>query len=306
MRQIEINEIDALELCKASNFTIYVQDLTGEYDYKLINTESILNLPVEEVRATLNSYIEQNNCSLVEAASSLYIDEDFKGLVKKQFIELFRTNRCNFVVRINALDSKNRKKWLKATFVIKTEGDIATKLLAIFEDITDSRYEILSLEEATRRDLFTGLLNKTNAFKLINKKIESSPKGKKCAFAILDLDSFKHFNDYYGHDVGDLVLETVAKCLNTHIASTDIVGRFGGDEFILYIDDYETEESLKEYLKRFLSYKVGSHIVKASIGVSLLNKDATTFNRLFKHADEALYVAKKNQDKIAFYNSKKE
>jgi len=305
MIEVKLSEKDLQTLLKSTRQMIFAQDLSGEYDYRLINTMSILNKDEKQIKDDLNSFVEANKCSLVEAASSLYVDQEFKDVVKKEFINLFRNNKCYFLIKINTLDDQGRKKWIKVTFIIQEEKGTASKLLGFFADVTDSKYEAMALEEATRRDLFTGLFNKTNAFKLINKKIETSAKTKKCAFAILDIDNFKHFNDFFGHDIGDLVLETVAKTLNNNVSDKDIVGRFGGDEFIIFIEEYESEGKLKEKLKQFLSYSVGIHTVKASIGISILNKDATTFNRLFKHADEALYVAKKNEEKIAFYNGEK-
>lgn len=302
MSIIKISEKDIINLFQITNQMIYAQDLTGDQDFYLENTKCILNQSEEEIREALNTYCDQNNCSLIEAASSLYVDPESRGLLKKEFFNLFKLGKCSLVVKIKPLDEKGRQKWIRVTFYIQTNNGVASKLLGLFEDVTESKYEIISLEEATRRDLFTGLFNKTNAFKLINRKIETSLKSKKGAFAILDIDNFKHFNDFYGHDVGDLVLETVAKSLNSNISDTDIVGRFGGDEFIIFIENFESEEKLKKDLEKFLSYQVGMHEVKASIGISILNKDATTFNRLFKHADEALYVAKKSKEKIAFYD----
>ena len=99
-------------------------------------------------------------------------------------------------------------------------------------------------------------------------------------------------------------------CVSTvfnYLASMRYVFRHRDDlsrthEFIIFIENFESEEKLKKDLEKFLSYQVGMHEVNASIGISILNKDATTFNRLFKHADEALYVAKKSKEKIAFYD----
>ena len=302
MSIIKISEKDIINLFQITNQMIYAQDLTGDQDFYLENTKCILNQNEEEIREALNTYCDQNNCSLIEAASSLYVDPESTGLLKKEFFNVFKNGKCSLVVKIKPLDDKGRQRWIRVTFYIQTSKGVASKLLGLFEDVTEFKYEMISLEEATRRDLFTGLFNKTNAFKLINRKIETSLKSKKGAFAILDIDNFKHFNDFYGHDVGDLVLETVAKSLNSNISDTDIVGRFGGDEFIIFIENFENEEKLKKDLEKFLSYQVGMHEVKASIGISILNKDATTFNRLFKHADEALYVAKKSKEKIAFYD----
>ena len=302
MSIIKICERDIINLFQITNQMIYAQDLTGDQDFYLENTKCILNQSEEKIREALNTYCDQNNCSLIEAASSLYVDPESRGLLKKEFFNLFKIGNWNLVIKIKPLDEKGRQRWIRVTFYIQTNKGVASKLLGLFEDVTEFKYEMISLEEATRRDLFTGLFNKTNAFKLINRKIETSLKSKKGAFAILDIDNFKHFNDFYGHDVGDLVLETVAKSLNSNISDTDIVGRFGGDEFIIFIENFENEEKLKKDLEKFLSYQVGMHEVKASIGISILNKDATTFNRLFKHADEALYVAKKSKEKIAFYD----
>lgn len=302
--QIEINDKDRELLYESIGIMLYAEDLRGDCDYKVINGKSIIGIDEKDTKKILNKYRDDNNCSLVEAATSLYVDPNYKTLVKNQFLELFKFNKCSFTIKTTLLDELNRPKWIDVTLVIQQEDGIATKLLGVLSDITKRHYEFVALEEATRRDIFTGLFNKTNAFKLINKKIETSNKKTQGAFAILDIDGFKRFNDSYGHDVGDLVLESVAKSLSENISSNDIVGRFGGDEFILYIENYGTKEELRKNLEKLLVYKVGSHAVHTSIGISILNEDSTTFNRLFKHADEALYKAKNSGSKIAFYNEK--
>ena len=95
MSIIKISEKDIINLFQITNQMIYAQDLTGDQDFYLENTKCILNQSEEEIREALNTYCDQNNCSLIEAASSLYVDPESRGLLKKEFFNLFKLGKCS-------------------------------------------------------------------------------------------------------------------------------------------------------------------------------------------------------------------
>ncbi len=134
-------------------------------------------------------------------------------------------------------------------------------------------------------------------------------KHKRFALIITDVDGFKDINDQYGHDIGDLVLKEYARVLNQHKRQQDFIARYGGDEFIIVIDDYETNDTLEKNLKSKLA-EVATGIevasiqfrIKTSVGVALYPTDGLTLDELFKKADSALYHVKSNgKNQIAFY-----
>jgi len=125
------------------------------------------------------------------------------------------------------------------------------------------------------------------------------------ALMFIDLDNFKIINDNYGHKFGDLFLLLVVQKLKDAIRKNDILGRFGGDEFVLIVDEIEHLESLSTIANKILHMfetpiTLQENIVYASvsIGVSVAPQDGDNFDDLLKHADVAMYKAKeagKNQ-----------
>ena len=149
-------------------------------------------------------------------------------------------------------------------------------------------------------DHLTSLANRTLLTQRLQLLVENNQSsGRKFGVLFLDLDNFKEINDSLGHDVGDMILIHVAKTLLLATRKTDTVARFGGDEFIILVDDIEDEKSLKHIATKLIQ-AISQPIrvrhldlnVTTSIGVSLFPNHGTDFNLLIKNADLALYVAK--------------
>lgn len=149
-------------------------------------------------------------------------------------------------------------------------------------------------------DHLTSLANRTLLTQRLQLLIENNQNsGRKFGVLFLDLDNFKEINDSLGHDVGDMILIHVAKTLLLATRKTDTVARFGGDEFIILVDDIEDEKSLKHIATKLIKaiqqpirVRHFDLSVTTSIGISLFPDNGTDFNQLIKNADLALYVAK--------------
>ena len=149
-------------------------------------------------------------------------------------------------------------------------------------------------------DHLTSLANRILLNQRLQLLIENSQmSGKKFGVLFLDLDNFKEINDSQGHDVGDMILVHIAKTLLLGTRRTDTVARFGGDEFVILIDDISDDKSLT-YIAEKLIQAIEQPIrvrnlelkVTTSIGISLYPDHGEDFNKLIKNADLALYVAK--------------
>ena len=117
----------------------------------------------------------------------------------------------------------------------------------------------------------------------------------------MDLDDFKKINDTYGHDIGDKVLSSVAKILKDEFRKADIIGRFGGDEFIIYMtgtDDLNVAKSKAaqslENMQDALKTTHPEVKIHGSFGIAPCSRPEEDYNDLFKKADNALYAAKKS------------
>jgi diguanylate cyclase (GGDEF)-like protein len=152
------------------------------------------------------------------------------------------------------------------------------------------------------RDSLTGFHSReTFADYLHRQTITAQTQHKVFSLLILDIDHFKLINDKYGHIYGDEALKFFAEIINEVIRGEYFVARYGGDEFIIVMNDSGQKEALdiarriKGLLnKRFFICKERPLLIKTSIGVAIFPSDATSASDLLKKADEALYFAKKH------------
>lgn len=162
------------------------------------------------------------------------------------------------------------------------------------------------LERAKRRaliDELTGVYNRRFLEEFLAKMIlpEERRKGQVLSLLILDLDHFKHVNDTYGHQVGDVVLKTVASTLHRVMKESDVLARYGGEEFVAVLPRTGAVEAagVAERLRveiadlslRYLAPSAPDHIT-ISLGVATYPTHARTVKDLIRAADEALYQAK--------------
>ena len=126
---------------------------------------------------------------------------------------------------------------------------------------------------------------------------------------VLDVDNFKKINDTMGHAFGDEVLRSLAVRLQSMFRATDIVGRTGGDEFMVFLKDIREismiEREGRKIEQFFHQFEVGEYVkysVTASVGAAVFPGDGKSFEELYKAADNALYVSKRHgKNQLSFY-----
>ena len=131
-----------------------------------------------------------------------------------------------------------------------------------------------------------------------------------CALLIVDLDDFKQINDHYGHMFGDEVLVKAAETIKNLFRSLDIVGRIGGDEFLVLMKDISDQEivrkrceQLNEEFHEIYKEHLGENRLSCSIGVAFSPSHGDSYVELFHCADKALYEAKAlGRDQYVFYH----
>jgi diguanylate cyclase (GGDEF)-like protein len=168
------------------------------------------------------------------------------------------------------------------------------------------------LHRSANYDSLTGLANRQFLRDYIHRLGEQSSTSKSISVFFLDLDNFKNINDYMGHHVGDVVLKAVAKRLQACVRPNDLVVRLGGDEFLIIIDNKQSEydvvtkritkigDNLLAAVNKPIFEKEHSIVTSPSIGVNICDLSKVNFDEIMKQADIALYVAK-NQGKNRFH-----
>ncbi len=157
-------------------------------------------------------------------------------------------------------------------------------------------------------DLLTGVLNKLATESKIKEYIASNPSAHG-VLILIDVDNFKKINDKMGHAFGDEVLRNLGLRLKTLYRATDIVGRIGGDEFIVFLKDISDMSIIEREARKlevfFRDFEVGEYTkysVNASLGATIFPMDGQNFETLYKNADSALYYVKQNgKNKLVFY-----
>ncbi len=149
-----------------------------------------------------------------------------------------------------------------------------------------------------QRDALTGLYNKEFTQRHIEQILRE--KSGTHGFVILDVDYFKQVNDNYGHMVGDKVLQTLGSFLQSQFRDYDIVGRIGGDEFIILMcnltDSGAVESKIRKLVERVREIRVeemGDRELTISVGISIAPDHGNTFMELYRNADLALYETKR-------------
>lgn len=151
-------------------------------------------------------------------------------------------------------------------------------------------------------DSLTGIFNRRHFFELAESAFQEAVRyARPFSVLMFDLDLFKHVNDKYGHSKGDDILRTVAQRCATTVRQTDILGRYGGEEFVAVLPQTGSKKAaaLADRLRQVISAspiatETGSLTVTASFGVSTLSTDARSLMQLLNRADAALYQAKQS------------
>lgn len=210
---------------------------------------------------------------------------------------------------VNFIDGK--KRWLKINLrPVFDETNKITHIIGKAIDIQSEKEEQLLWRDLARKDSLTKIYNSAACREEIEKFLSENYNAK-VALMIIDVDNFKKINDTYGHLCGDLVLQKIVNILMDIIHPLDIFGRVGGDEFLILFKYPENIKAVEEYCQnmiektKVIEYRGNNIETSISVGVVVSNSK-TTYDELYKKADEALYKVKKNgRNSYQIVNNKK-
>jgi diguanylate cyclase (GGDEF)-like protein len=179
----------------------------------------------------------------------------------------------------------------------RQQNDELGVLIHWFNKLSDKlEKDYIALQTISITDKLTQLNNRTRTDSFFPQAIKKAQKSHKAlACVLLDIDHFKSINDHYGHQTGDLVLQTLAQILKDQAAAHDFVGRWGGEEFVLILQGSDPQQTfqqideLRNTIAQFPFPEVKN--ITVSFGISLITADDDQ-NSIIKRADECLYRAK--------------
>ena len=220
----------------------------------------------------------------------------------KEIRKLQTKNELSIIAMTSSTAEHISAKFLKIganDFIHKpfTKEEIACRI----NNSLDSLEYIAKIKDMAHNDFLTGLSNRHSFFEEMNQYYKmAKEKSESFALAMVDVDNFKNINDSLGHDVGDMVLVELAKVLKNNLKGSDIVARFGGEEFCIVLKNIEQKKALEYFIKlkesiaamAIRTKETKAFNVTVSIGVAF--NDASSLDEILKQADMALYHAKKN------------
>lgn len=201
-------------------------------------------------------------------------------------------------LKINGIGSNSDWYGLHYTGIFD-ENDRLCKVIGKFVNIDKQVREKEYLLMKSQLDPMTKLLNKITSEKEISQYLSNADEYSLGAMLIIDVDDFKSINDNLGHLFGDAVLKDIAKHITKVFRSKDVIGRIGGDEFMIYMKDisskqivYEKAQKLCEGIVGLYSNSKWSSNLSVSIGIAMQEGKSHSYAELFQNADVALYQAK--------------
>jgi len=234
---------------------------------------------------------------------------DDRSMVTEQ-IERTLANHVGFTFRARIVrpDGEERHVFSRGE-IDRINSDGSVCLFGIIQDVTvQVAHETLldnarlQAEEAARlatimaeTDQLTGIANRRRALAVLEGAVSASDAGGgPVSIAIFDIDHFKQVNDRYGHAAGDLVLQRVAHIAAAEVRKTDVIGRFGGEEFVLLLPDATAATALHIAERVRSAIEAGAHPPPVTISVGVAERlPGETAEALLRRADQALYVAKR-------------
>lgn len=264
---------------------LLITDLMGKIDWVNEAFESMTGFSSEEV-------VRQSIASLEAADGPRPLMDSLAqansmGQVWKGELELARKGGESITVRQTV------------TPILGNTG-VPSHFIFTLEDTTEHRRTQARMQYLAEHDQLTDLWNRKSFVSLLDEAIHRNQQsGGRVAVLFLDLDRFKDTNDTLGHLVGDRMLLEIAQRLRANLRPTDVLARFGGDEFVIFLENMPDKESVDHSLSRVLQtfnrpieVEGRSIFVTASVGVTICPDDGHRSEDLLRNADLAMYRAK--------------
>ncbi len=287
------------------NYTLFRWNLTRDVMVDAFEGK-LLHLNSDDMRArTFNE-----NASAY-ALTHVFIDDrsDFLALLHSDAL-LAAYHRGK---RMNSLEYREMTgdgvRWLRVTNeLVEYPNSTEVEAYLMFENIDARKKADLLVREQAELDPLTGVLNRAAFSAQFDRIGAQAAVGSECALFVLDVDGFKLLNDTFGHAAGDQSLIDMANAIRSILRPSDLLGRLGGDEFLVGLKDMSSSADIERKARQIclLLRKAYSEeiVLSVSLGVAVCPFDGSNFGTIYRKADAALYYVKEaGKDNFAFYRS---
>lgn len=243
-----------------------------------------------------------------DASLCCAVEKRLYGADKRKFLMLFsyanvvaafQRGETEIKLEYRCMLPDGGAKWIRTAMRLMVDAltnDLKGFMYVI--DIDERKREELRLEYESQRDFLTGVYNKGTAEAKIRAALQVDGRARTAALLILDVDHFKEINDTYGHPIGDMVLAEAARKIRASFRESDIVGRFGGDEFCIFLTGVRGRNDLRRIAEKLcnsfsaLLPDQKEISLSCSVGIACCEGERKSFEQLYREADAALYRAK--------------
>ena len=242
---------------------------------------------------------------------------DDKCLLKSKTLKLHchpsnRSGGCRADFDIAISDGEGKPIWCRyQSTIIHDENGTPIRHIGRLLDTHDQMMRAQEYRQRAERDGLTDVFNQQAAMEQIEQHIRDSADREPGALLFIDIDDFKLINDTYGHPIGDKVLQHLARYLKTSFRDGDVVSRFGGDEFLVFLPNMKDGTRLrqmaaqleKDAFSEFCEVSAEGKRVRPtlSIGIVCVNDAEEGIDELYRKVDHALYEAKRKGKDQAFF-----
>ncbi len=279
-----------------------------------LTTDSVERLNIQRIALkegwTKRSYSEFCHYLLAEVYRCKEREEMQRYFSCENLMELYREGNRRLIRHWYAQSPSGGMCWLSIEMALVADS-YTNHVKGFFRmvDVTEKKERRMKMEYRSERDGMTGLLNRETAERKIRSKIDHGEMPG--ILLLLDLDDLKGINDTLGHSEGDRAIRGIADTLKSYFREDDIIGRFGGDEFIVYLpgaapNSKSIAVSIAVLLRKLANISIGANNerrIHASVGCAVQNSEMDTFESLYKRADIALYYVKRaGKNNFAFHS----
>lgn len=286
--------------------------MTDEYMFNYNKVTNVLKIfHYDELKRVIDYNMDIDEWS-DEMLQKRYVADNERGLFKAFIIALKDYNQsistkinCSIRTHGNIIETL-RFTGIYYNSSIEGEGEIIRRILS--DGATARSNEALELMDELQYDSLTKVYNKKAITEYAINTLKEN-KRNRTIIVILDVDHFKSVNDTYGHMYGDKILARVGQRLKEVVGEDGVVGRIGGDEFMIVLNGINDDQMLRGVLRAMrtqikweFSEEFTDFMITCSIGASIYPNNGTDFEELFKKADHCLYIAKeKGRDRYVFF-----
>lgn len=245
---------------------------------------------LKKIRA-LEELYKNSERELIRSKYKVMFDTD-QEILKNKLLE--QEKQFSEIALVNA----DQRQWIQGLIITIFSILLLVLTFFIYRQIRTTK----KLNVLANTDSLTKLANRRYTFNYAEEKLdEAKQSSSKFSILVFDIDLFKQVNDTYGHSAGDYALIETSKTANKYVRDNDILGRVGGEEFLLILPNASVEEAYEvaerirtAFQQDELIFEGNKFNLTASFGIAQLTAENQTFIELFQQADEALYKAKNN------------